>query len=201
MLVNPSNAFIQFIEFNENHQLNAQLKPAYFQLGFICSVQALPDLIDLEQWLNYLWKEEGEVSFDDQQQATEYAQQVLKMVSVIQHLYQNALPLNDLLCTDWITDNVILSSQGIEFAAGFLMAVELFNEQWLLLGDDNDAQNILQTSILLLTKLSPPDDISPALLALLPQLPEVPEILRILPQLLSNLAYSAAQTMTSDESL
>lgn len=201
MPINSNNAFIQFIQFIENHRLSRQLKPVYFQLGFICSVQALPDSIDLEQWLTYLWKEGKEVSFDDQQQAIEYAQQVLKIVSAIQHLYQHALPLNDLNCNDWISDSAVLSPQAIEFATGFLLAVELFNEQWLLLGDEHNANNMLQTSILLLTKLAPPDEIAPALLELFPELPAVADILRILPQLLSNIAYSAAQTMTTDESL
>ena len=183
---------MDFVNFNENHLLVKKLKPAYYQLGFMCSVQALPELLDLEQWLVYLWNDE--ISFDDEQQATEYAQIILNMTSEINALYENMAPLSALNCDTWISNgNQQVNKNGSDFAAGFLSAIELFNAQWSLVEDDEATQNMLQTTILLLTKLLPKEEIEAQFLEIIDQLPKVAEILQILPQLMSNLAYSVAQ--------
>ena len=193
-----NNVFIDFISFNENHKQFANLQAPYYQLGFICSVQALPELLDLEQWLSYLWLDGVDISFDNEQQAAEYAKQVLALVSNIQNLYQQAIPLDDLNSQQWLTEQDTLSDYAIQFASGFLVAIELFNDHWVMVEQDFNTQNILQTTILLLSKLAPAENIDQQHVELLTQLPEPVEILRILPQLLSNLAYSAAQNAPAD---
>lgn len=189
-----SNIVTDFIHFNETHPLAASLKPAYYQLGLICSLQALPALLDLEQWLLHLWQDQI-ISFDDEKQAADYAKTVLKFVSTVQASYEEALPLNELECTKWLNEDKSVAQNGIEFATGFLAAIELFNAEWLVVEHDENTQNILQTTILLLTKLAPPEEIDQQLNDLFEQLPEFSEILHILPQLLSNLAFSAAQAL------
>ncbi|WP_298941347.1 UPF0149 family protein [uncultured Psychromonas sp.] len=197
-----NNVFMDFITFNKNHVQSASLQTPYYQLGFICSVQAQPELVDLEQWLSYLWLEDVDVSFDDEEQATEYAKKVLNIVADIQKIYQQAIPLDNLNCDQWLSEEGILTEQGIQFATGFLVAIEIFNEQWALVEQDVDTHNIFQTTILLLSKLAPADNIDQQHTELLAQLPEPVEILRILPQLLSNLAYNAghitAQNVQAD---
>lgn len=184
---------MDFIRFNENHLLVEKLKPAYYQLGFMCSVQALPDLLDLEHWLVYLWHDE--ISFDNEQQATEYAQTILKTASEISALYQTMAPLNALNCESWVNEDQEINHNGSQFAAGFLGAIELFNAQWASTENDETVQNMLQTTILLLTKLLPIEEVDPQFLEIIDQLPEVTEVLKVLPQLMSNLAYSAAQSV------
>lgn len=199
MTDSQNSVFMDFIAFNETHKQREHLQAPYYQLGLICSVQALPELVDLEQWLAYLWLDGVDISFDNEQQATEYAQKVLKLVSEIQYLYQHATPLNDLNCNQWLTEQQILSNNAIQFSSGFLTAIELFNTQWTAIDEQPKTQNILQTTILLLSKLAPAENVDQQLLDLFEQLPEPVEILQILPQLLSNLAYSAAQNAQSDQ--
>lgn len=187
-----NNVVTDFIRFNETHPLVQHLQAPYYQLGLICSVQALPELLDLEEWLLYLWKEQV-ISFDNEQQAAEYAQNVLRLVNAVQGAYQEALPLVDLNCSQWLDQEQELTTDCIQFSAGFLAGVELFNANWFAVEGDENTQNILQTTILLLTKLAPPEDADEQIESLFEQLPEEKEILQILPQLLSNLAFSSSQ--------
>jgi len=196
---NQKKVLFDFIELNGQLNSIKGLHTSYYQIGFICSVQALPELLDLDQWLSYLWKSNAEMSFDNEQQATDYAKSVIALTNEIQTAYQEAIPLNGLQCHDWLTPDKQLSEQAIQFASGFLAAVEIFNEQWTTVEGDSNSENILQTTILLLTKLAPADANDPQFLAIVDQLPEYHEILSILPQLLSNLAYSAAQNLVFDE--
>ncbi|WP_409439384.1 UPF0149 family protein [Psychromonas sp. GE-S-Ul-11] len=192
-------ALFDFIEMNGRLNSIKGLHTSYYQIGFICSVQALPELLDLDQWLSYLWQPNAEMSFDNELQATEYAQKVIALTNEIQAAYQEAIPLNGLQCHDWLTPDKLLSEQAVQFSSGFLAAIEIFNEQWESVEGDSNSENILQTTILLLTKLAPEDANDPQFLAIVDQLPEYHEILAILPQLLSNLAYSAAQNLVFDE--
>ena len=187
------NHFMSFIDFNKNNPLVEHLQPAYYQLGFICSVQAVPELIDLEKWLVYLWRDDV-ISFDNEKQATEYAQVVLTMLAEIDSLYEQAKPLDQLNCMNWLGEQNLLSENAILFASGFLAAIEIFNAEWLQVESDKSVQNLLQTTVLLITKLTKNENTPPELLDIFKQLPEVEEILKILPSLMSNLAYSAAQS-------
>lgn len=196
---NQNKVLSEFVEFNDKLTTLKGLHTSYYQIGFICSVQALPELLDLDQWLHYLWQSEAEVSFDNEQQATAYAEKVLALTHEIQSAYQEAIPLNGLQCEHWLTPDNVLTAHAVEFCSGFLAAIELFNEQWESVEGDTNSENILQTTILLLTKIAPVDANDPQFLAIVDQLPEYHEILAILPQLLSNLAYSAAQNLVFDE--
>ena len=199
MTDSQNGVFMDFIAFNENHKQREHLRAPYYQLGLICSVQALPELVDLEQWLAYLWVDGVDINFDNEEQATDYAQKVLNLVSEIKNLYQHAAPLNDLNCNQWLTEQKILSNDAIQFSAGFLAAIELFNTQWAAIDEQPNTQKILQTTILLLSKLAPAENVDQQRLDLFEQLPEPVEILQILPQLLSNLAYSAAKNAQSEQ--
>jgi len=184
-----NNEFTDFIEFNSQHTLSSLLQPSYYQLGFMCSVQAIPELVDLEEWLFYLWRD-GNISFDDQAQATEYAQHILRLTTHINERYEQALPLTELHCEHWLTET---STAANEFSAGFLAAIDVFNTRWLAVDADPNAQNLLQTSILLLSKLAPADQVAAETATLFEQLPDASEILAILPTLISQLAYTASQ--------
>jgi len=195
-MTNLSENFIEeFVTFNEQHIEFEKLQPAYYQIGFICSVQAQPSLLELDEWLHYLWKENECISFEDEKQATEYAENILSFVSEIQALYQQALPLSALNCENWLDDKGQISTNALQFATGFLNAIELFNEHWVSVENHESTENLLQTSILLLSKITPIEDQDPQMQAIFTQLPNFDEILKILPQLLSNLAYGAAQTV------
>ncbi|MEL0628753.1 UPF0149 family protein [Psychromonas aquatilis] len=196
---NQDNKIIsEFIDFIDNHQQQEDLQSAYYQLGFICSVQALPELVELEQWLNMMSRGEQPINFEDQAQAVEYAQWILQVVEYIQVQYQQAIPLTDLHCEAWLDEQNKISNRGAEFAKGFLEAVQLFNENWLIIEDSASTQNLFQTTLLLLTKLNPPQQMPAELVTLFTDLPESDEIIAILPQLLSNLAYHAAQYISQE---
>ena len=83
MFDQQNNFLLTFIDFNELFKQHANLHPVYYQLGFICSVQAQPEQLDLEQWLPYLWLEDADISFNDQQQAADYAKELLSLVAKI----------------------------------------------------------------------------------------------------------------------
>jgi len=189
-----NNILMDFIAFNESHEQSANLQTPYYQLGFICSVQALPEMVELEQWLSYLWLEGVDINFDDEEQAIEYAKKVLNLVSEIQNMYQQAIPLDGLNSQQWLTQENTLTDDAIAFSSGFLVAIEQFSDQWASVEQNVNTQNILQTTILLLSKLAPAENIDLQHTELLAQLPEPIEILRILPQLLSNLAYTAGHS-------
>lgn len=189
-------AIAQFIDFNDTHPLREKLKPSYYQLGFICSVQALPELVDLELWLPLLWEDKNAISFHDEQQATEYANQVLALVETLHDSYQQAIPLTGLPVETWLTENQQVTEQASDFCSGYISAIELFNENWLVLEQHPEAQNILQTVILLLSKLRPAEQTEESLQAVFAQLPEAAEILEVMPKLLTNLAYSVANAVT-----
>lgn len=201
MLTQQSECFKSFIEFNTNHPLKKHFMPTYYQLGFICSVQALPEHIDLELWLAFLWQGDVAMTFASEEQATEYAENVLRLVEVLQLSYQQALPLTAMNSKGWIDDNKIVSDNGKEFCAGFIRAIEVFNEHWLILDQEPEAQNILQTVILLLSKIAPTENCEESLIAIFDQLPSATEIVEILPKLISNLAYTSSQINISDEAV
>jgi len=192
----PQLKLTDFIAFNAIHSFSSLVQPSYYQLGFMCSVQAVPELIALEDWLFYLWRD-GDIRFDDETQAAEYAQHILSLTSTINELYEQAAPLTDLQCEQWLTLNEDGSTPANEFSAGFLAAIEVFNTQWLVVDADPNVQNLLQTSILLLSKLAPPEQVDADTLALFEQLPAASEILTILPTLISQLAYNASQLSAS----
>lgn len=181
----------QFIQFIETHPLNKQFQSSYFQLGFICNVQALPELVDLELWLPYLWLEKTALSFDNEQQATQYATQVLGLVEELRSSYQQAIPLTGLQVENWLDEQQQATTQASEFCLGYIAAIEAFNEHWAVLDAHPDVQNILQTTILLLSKLTPAEQCEESLQAVFAQLPEPVEIVGIIPKLLTNLAFSA----------
>lgn len=187
------NMYTDFIVFNKIHPQAKKLQPIYYQIGLICSVQALPEIIDLELWLPCLWRDGVDISFDNQQQASEYARTVLKMANDIQALYQESLPLQDLDCETWLDCHKNANDKGVQFAKGFLAGIEIFNAQWSVADEDINTQNLLQTAILLLSKIAPTEEIDEALLAIFDQLPKVSEIMTVLPLLLTNLAVNAAQ--------
>lgn len=189
----PNNILLDFVAFNDDHVLADKLRPSYYQLGFICGVQALPEDLDLEQWLAYLWKDGLAISFDNENQATHYAQNILTLVDFLQVTYAEAKPLQQLDEIMWIDDEQKITTEGGYFAAGFLAAIDIFNENWLFTNNDLQAQNLLQTTILLLTKLSSPAVIDEQTMLLFSELPSELEIINILPQLISHLANSAAQ--------
>jgi yecA family protein len=187
------NVFNDFIVFNKIHPQAKKLRSVYYQIGFICSVQAVPELVDLEQWLPLLWEEGADISFDNEQQASEYAQTIFNIANEIELLYQQSIPLQDLECEKWLDCENNINTKGIQFAQGYLAAIELFNAQWSVIDDNDQTQHLLQTVILLLSKLAPAKHIDENLTAIFEQLPTPVEIVGILPLLLTNLAVSAAQ--------
>lgn len=193
MADHQSEIMTQFIDFIKDHKQHQVLQSAYYQLGFICSVQALPDSVDLSVWLNAMCRGEQAISFDSQAQAIEYAQMVLKLVEHIQVHYQEAIPLNDLECERWLDNQRNITNDAADFANGFLDAVQLLNDKWVIIENNPATQGLFQTTILLLTKLTSPEGIPEKVKTLIDGLPEPAEIMAILPKLLSNLAYNAAQ--------
>jgi uncharacterized protein len=191
--------FTDFIVFNKIHPQVKKLQPVYYQLGFICSVQAVPELVDLQDWLPFLWQEDADISFENEQQAAEYAQTIFNIANEIESLYQQSTPLQELECEKWLDCDHNINIKGEQFAAGYLAAIEAFNSQWSVIDDRVETQNLLQTVILLLSKLAPAKDVDANLTTIFEQLPTAAEIVAILPLLLTNLATSAAQHIENEK--
>jgi len=196
-----NHCFMDFINFNKDLPFSDRLQSPYYQLGFICSVQAVPEIVELEDWLSHLWLPKEKIQFDNETQATHYAQQILLIANEINELYSQAIPLTSLNSLQWLDQQQQLTQNGVDFAEGFLMAIEQFNEQWLRVSHNETTQNLLQTTILLLTKLIPEQESHSSLSSVFEQLPETAEILSILPQLMSQLAFVAAEHGSSETSL
>ncbi len=163
-------------------------------LGFITSIAAAPMQIEIEQWMPFLWAENAAPSFSDQQTAVDFATSTLQFYEHCLSSYQQSLPLS--LPTDqWLDEDLQVTAQGRVFAAGYLSAFHSIEALWqsLDLPPGSEAEQLLQTSMLLLSKLASPDSGDAQMQFLFSQLPDMPEIVASLPALLSRLGHFSTQ--------
>jgi len=200
MTVQLNNVFSDYIDFNSKHKLNQRLQSAHYQIGFICCIQALAEDLGLEQWLPHLSIDDAEISFTNEEEAVAYGQKLMKLVEHVQSFYQDGIALTTLDSMLTLNAKGGATDETVEFCNGFLNAIELFNDHWLVIEQHQATQELFQTTVLLLTKLTEPENTNQQIKDLFEQLPEANEIINIVPQLLSHLAYTIKQNSITKES-
>ncbi|WP_019615949.1 UPF0149 family protein [Psychromonas ossibalaenae] len=163
-------------------------------IGFITSIAAAPIQIEVEQWMPFLWAEDSAPSFSDEQMAVDFAASTLHFYEHCLSCYQQSLPLS--LPTDqWLDEGLQVTAQGRVFAAGYLSAFQSIEALWqsLNLQPGSEPEQLLQTSLMLLSKLASPDSADAQIQLLFSQLPDMPEIVDSLPALLGRLGHFSTQ--------
>ena len=177
----------------QNPEIKNSAREVNEMLGVICAMAASPEPLELQEWFPYLWKQESEPSFSSETLAVDFAQAVLQFYENCLLNYQQAKPL--LLPTElWLNEYGEVSEQGIAFASGYLSGFHNSEESWqtLNLVPGSEPEQLLQTSMLLLSKMATPNSNDPQMQALFVQLPGMPEIVSSLSQLLGALGHFSA---------
>lgn len=177
------------VELCQNSEIKDNAREVNEVLGFICAIAASPEPLDLQVWFPYLWAQ-GEPLFSHEALAVDFACAALQFYEDCLVNYQQAIPL--ILPTDlWLNEYQEVTEQGIAFASGYLSGFHNIEESWqtLNLTPGSEPQQLLQTSMLLLSKMATVNSNDPQMQALFLQLPDVQEIIRSLPSLLSALGH------------
>lgn len=178
------------VELCQNPEIKNNTREVNEMLGFICVMAASPEPLELQDWFPYLWKQESEPSFSSETLAVDFGSAVLQFYENCLLNYQQVKPLI-LPGECWLNEYQQVTEQGIAFASGYLSGFHLTEESWqtLNLAPGSEPEQLLQTSMLLLSKMATPDSNDPQMQALFVQLPGMQEIISSLPSLLSALGH------------
>lgn len=163
-------------------------------LGFICAVSAAPTQLELQDWLPCLWAEGRTPSFSNEQLAVEFATAGMQFYDACLTSYQQSIALT-LPTQRWINESLEITEQGRRFAFGYLSGFQSVEEIWQNIGMPKEGTlvQLLQTTTLLLSKITNPSGDDPHMLTVFNQLPEMDEIVSSLPLLLSTLGHFSLQ--------
>ena len=182
-------AYQALVTLCQNPEIKDNAREVNEMLGFISAIAASPEPLDLQQWFPYLWTQ-GEPLFSHEALAVDFAGAALQFYEACLVNYQQAKPL--LLATElWLDEYQEVTEQGIAFASGYLSGFHNTEESWqtLNLTPGSEPEQLLQTSMLLLSKMATPNSNDPQMQALFVQLPGMQEIVSSLPLLLSALGH------------
>lgn len=159
-------------------------------LGFITLISAAPIEMELQDWLPFL-ASDGSLSFSDERLATDFAHAVLEYYNFCTEQYKNERELS--LPTEyWIDDYNEVTDQGISFATGYLSAFNTFEDIWQSQESNKELniEDLIQTIMLLLSKMATPNVTDPQMKELFSQMPDFKSILTLLPSILSKLGQN-----------
>lgn len=168
-------------------------------LGFICAVAASPQPLDLQEWFPSLWTQGSAPSLSSENLAVEFAAAVLQFYENCLLSSQHGQPL--LLPTElWLDDARQVTEQGRAFACGYLTGFHHIEEIWQAqnVAPASEPEQLLQTTLLLLSKMAATSNTDPQMQALFVQLPSMQEIVSSLPPLLSALGNFSVQVAAND---
>jgi len=187
------------IEIYRNPEIQQNVRGINELQGFICAVAALPEALELQDWFPCLWISGNEPSFNSEALAIDFASAVLPLYEHFLLSYQQTEPLK-LSSQLWLDEDCLVTAQGSAFASGYLFGFQYFEQRWqnLNLSDGSEAQQLLQTTLLLLAKMATPNSDDPQMQALFIELPEMQEIVSTLPQLLAALGHSLITVATNE---
>jgi yecA family protein len=160
-------------------------------LGFICAISAAPTQLDLQDWLPCLWAEGQTPSFSNEQLAVEFATAGMQFYDACLTGYQQSIALR-LPTQRWINEWLEITEQGSRFALGYLSGFQRV-EPNIVMPEEGQLEQLLQTTTLLLSKMANPSNDDPQMLTLFNQLPEMNEIVSSLPLLLGTLGHFSLQ--------
>lgn len=187
---NSNNAFQPLIAAYNHNDVEQNIREPHEVLGFICAISASPMPLELDDWFPLLWKNNVDPSFADEELAAEFATAALQFQAHCQTSYRQSNGLN-LPVDNWLNDDSQLTVEGSQFASGYLLAFHAIEAYWqaLNLQPGSEPAQLLQTTMLLLSKMATPDTEEPEMQTLFTQLPEPKEIVQVLPQLLMTLGH------------
>ena len=179
-------------------EINTNAKDFNEILGFICCIAASPQPLELADWFPHLWKK-GSPSFSHEAIANNFAAAILQFYEGCLNQYQQAAPL--LLPTVlWLNESGRVTEQGSAFASGYLTGFNRTETIWqntnLAMG--SEPEQLLQTSLLLLSKMAMPDNADPQMQKLFVELPDMAEIISSLPALIGALGNFSVQVKHYD---
>jgi yecA family protein len=182
-------AYQALVELCQNREIKDNAREVNELLGIISAMAASPEPLELQQWFPCLWMQAEEPSFSCESLAVDFAQAVLQFYQHCLLNYQQAKPLS-LPTSLWLKEQQI-TAQGSAFASGYLSGFQYNEQSWqaLNLPPESEQGQLLQTTILLLSKMANPNSSDPQMQALFMQLPDMQEIVNSLPQLLSVLGH------------
>lgn len=154
-------------------------------LGFLYAITAVPQQLDLEIWLPMLWKEDRKFDFSHEKLASQFAKCWLGAHQQCLLDYQSRQPIVIPLSEQWIDEHLHITTNAKAFAIGYLRGFQLVEVLWAEMGfpDNSEAEQLLQTTLLLLSKLADVDSQDPKMQALFTQLPNLQEIVKTIPAL------------------
>lgn len=189
----PYQALVELggIEEIKNNALDADQ-----MLGVICAISAAPTQLELQDWLPCLWAEDQTPSFSNEPLAVEFATACMQFYNACLTSYQQSTALR-LPTQKWINESLEITEQGRSFALGYLSFFQSV-EPNTGIAQETALEQLSQTTTLLLSKMSNPDNNDPQMSALFNQLPEMDEIVSSLPLLLSTLGHFSLQENKHD---
>lgn len=167
-------------------------------VGFICAISASPEPLDLADWFPLLWDQEG-LSFSNEELARDFAAAVLEFYNHCLANYQQSASLS--LPTElWLNEDNDVAAAGSAFASGYLSGFHRIEGLWqdLDLGAESQPGQLLQTTMLLLSKMATGKNQDSQMQELFMQLPSMEKIITILPSLLSTLGNFSASVSNND---
>lgn len=176
------------IDLYATSEIKESIRDIHESLGFIVAISLSPQSIELQNWLPLLAKQGGELSFSNEQLASDFASVTLAFNQQCLTESQALTPLN-LPSELWLDDNDKISQSGHLFAIGFLSGFNAFESMWDALASNPESEQILQTTMLLLSKMAGLNSEDPQMQALFEQLPSMAEIVDSVPTLLSALGH------------
>ena len=191
---NVSTPYQALFEIYQYSEVKNNVREVDEMLGFICAIAASPVPLELQDWFPYLWKQGVEPSFANEKLAIDFASATLAFYENCLLNYQQCKPL---VLPDgcWLDKSQLVSGQGVAFASGYLLAFNSIEAYWqaLNLPAGSEPDQLLQTSMLLLSKMATSETTDLQMQALFAQLPDLPEIVSALPRLLSTLGHFSVQ--------
>ncbi len=178
--------YLALVELCQNPEIKNNAREAHEMLGVICAMAASPEPLELQQWFPCLWANGKEPSFSDEALAVDFASAVLQFYEhCLLHYRQGKALLLPEQC--WLNQEQQVTEQGRAFAAGYLSGFHYNEVNWQALNwpPGSEPEQLLQTSMLLLSKMANPESHDPQMQALFAQLPDMPEIIASLAQLLA----------------
>ncbi|MCW8996437.1 MAG: UPF0149 family protein [Psychromonas sp.] len=178
------------VELGRIPEIRAKARTADEMLGIICVIAASPEPLELQDWFPQLWKQGSAPSFASETLAVDFASAALQFYENCLLNYQQSTPLI-LPVEQWLNEEQQVTDTGIAFASAYLSGFEHVKDGWqrLNVAPESEAAQLLQTTMLLLSKMATPDSNDQQMQALFRQLPDMQEIVAALPQLLSALGH------------
>ncbi|MCG6200006.1 UPF0149 family protein [Psychromonas antarctica] len=155
-------------------------------LGIVCAIATSPTCIDLADWFPLLWDQEMPPSFSNENLAADFAAAVLQFYDDCLMSYQQSTPLS-LPTERWLNESLQVTDAGRSFACGYLLGLTRIEASWQNHSLQLKSDPLLQTTQLLLSKMTTVKSNDPQMQSLFMELPDMQEIINALPRLLSAL--------------